>query len=118
MSHPKRVNVTTDKTLYPTQNGNCYQIDASGGVRTILLYPAYPGQEYTFFATDATNNIGIDPGRVYGAGADDQIYEAGTGKGAGKYLILDTAGESVRLKCVAPGRWEAFDVVGTLTYEP
>lgn len=80
--------------------------DASGTV-THTLPPALVGREFTC-VREAEFEYRIDPN------PSDTIR----GSSAGKYLIMNTTGNTVHLKCVVAGVWELVSSNGAITFEP
>ncbi len=113
---PRRAHkVTVSDDSYEIENidnGTVYIADTTNNSITFMLPEAVVGLEVDFFFSDGANQLQIDP---YGT---EHIYENNSSHGAGKYICADEVGESVRLKCICPGRWEMVDKVGTWTAEP
>lgn len=99
--------VSSSQTINNYDNGRIYQIDASTTTVTLFLPAAVPGLEYTFYVTNGTNQVRIDPSGT------EEIYEDNTGKGAGVYIYSTENGASMKLRCVKSGRWEMLDKNGT-----
>ena len=80
-----------------------------GAVATVTatLPPATVGREYWFVRKNAAQLFHIDPNGL----------ETIDGGGAGKFLILDTDGESVALKCVFDGFWNIIASNGILSFQ-
>jgi len=93
------------------EQGKLFVIDSSGGVVHLDLPIAVVGAIYHFYLSVAGNALQIDPNGT------EEIYKDNASQGAGKYIIADAVGESVKLKCLYPGRWEMVDVIGTWTAE-
>lgn len=99
---------TTDYTIDHTNDfGKTFTNSGAGGTVTISLPAGVVGQEYGFIRTDA-QSFRIDPSNTWSI----------RGGGAGKYLELDTNGDSVRLRCVVALTWEIIAINGVVAYEP
>lgn len=83
-------------------------IDNVGASGTVVatLPVSTPGQQYQFTRI-ASQSFRIDP-------SGTEVIQGG---GAGKYLELDTDGDSVTLKCFVAGTWQIVAGYGTYAYE-
>lgn len=86
--------------------GRCFSNIGASGTTTLNLPAAVIGQRYEFIRTDS-HDMRIEP----------DGSEVIRGGGAGKYLELDTDGDSVVLECFVDGKWEIMASNGTLAFE-
>jgi hypothetical protein len=108
MNHTNRAkNCTSSQNPQAKDSGRAFtNFGASTGI-TMYLPPATPGLELTFYRV-TSQNVRIRP----------DGSETIRGGGAGKYMDLDTDGDSVKLKCLVAGYWEIVEGYGTYYYEP
>ncbi len=103
---------TASSEIEKIDNGTIYIADTTNNNITFTLPEAVVGLEFEFFFSAGANQLWIDP---YGS---EHIYDDNSSHGAGKYICADEVGESIKLKCIYPGRWEMVDKVGTWTDQP
>lgn len=99
-------------TLTEQESGTIHSNDGASGTVTIALPPVEDGLEYTFVVR-AVQQLRIDP-----SGTETiSLPSTGVPGVAGKYLVADAIGETVRL-VGADGNWQVIGFTGTWTAEP
>jgi hypothetical protein len=79
----------------------------AGAAQTLALPAAVPGMGRPFVRVTASD-FKLDPN-----GTDEF-----RGRGAGKFLNMDTIGDSVTIRCFVAGTWDIVASSGTLAFEP
>ena len=103
-----QVSRTSDLTLTATDhNGILFNNEGASGTVVLTLPAATVGLNYRAVRT-ASHALRLDPN-------GSEVIRGG---GAGKYLELDTDGDSVELECCVAGEWEIVGGYGTYAYEP
>ncbi len=98
---------TGDYTVLTTDGGCHFNNSGATGTVAFSLPAATVGLGPYGFVRIADFSVTIDP----------NLTEVIQGGGAGKYLELDTVGDSVIIECHEAGRWELMASNGTLAYE-
>ncbi len=98
---------TADYTVLSTDGGCHFNNSGATGTVAFSLPAATVGLGPYGFVRIADFSVTIDP----------NLTEVIQGGGAGKYLELDTIGDSAVIECHQAGRWELMASNGTLAYE-
>lgn len=103
---------TTSDTLTVLENGTAHTNTGAGGTITLTLPAATAGLHY-YFGVGAAQELRIDP-----SGSETiSLPSSGVPGAAGKYLVADAIGETVRLACLVAGNWAVLGYTGTWTAE-
>lgn len=103
---------TADDTLTAAESGSTHSNTGAAGTITITLPAATVGLEFSFYV-GAAQQLRIDPN-----GSETiSLPSTGVAGAAGKYLVADAVGETVRLLCPKAGTWAVMGFTGTWTAE-
>lgn len=103
---------TAGDTLTTAESGSLHTNTGASGTITIVLPPATVGLEY-MFGLGAAQQLRIDPDGT----ETISLPSTGVPGAAGKYLVADAIGETVRLVCAVAGNWNVYGYTGTWTAE-
>lgn len=103
---------TANDTLTVHENGTLHTNTGAAGAITIALPAATVGLHF-YFAVGAAQQLRIDPNGT----ETISLPSNGVPGAAGKYLVADAIGETVRLVCAVAGNWAVFGFTGTWTAE-
>lgn len=103
---------TAGDTLLAIESGSCHTNAGAAGAITLALPPATVGLEFEFRVSVA-QELRIDPDGT----ETISLPSNGVPGAAGKYLVADAIGETVRLRCCVAGSWSVIGHTGTWTAE-
>lgn len=103
---------TAGDTLTTAENGTGHSNTGASGAIVIALPAATVGLNYYFYV-GAAQELRIDPNGT----ETISLPSTGVAGAAGKYLVADAIGETVRLVCAKAGTWAVFGFTGTWTAE-
>jgi hypothetical protein len=103
---------TAGATLTANDSGSCHTNTGATGTITLVLPVATVGLNF-YFAVGAAFELRLDPNGT----ETISLPSNGVPGAAGKYLVADLAGETVRLVCAVAGNWAVFGSTGTWTAE-
>ena len=102
---------TAGDTLVEQESGTLHSNDGASGTITLALPAVEDGLEFTFVVR-AAQQLRLDP-----SGTETiSLPSSGVPGAAGKYLVADAIGETVRL-VAADGNWHVLGYTGTWTAE-
>lgn len=97
-----------DDTLTVAENGTAHTNTGATGTVVLTLPVATVGLHFYFYV-GAAFELRLDPN-----GSETiSLPSSGVPGAAGKYLVADLAGETVRLVCAVAGSWAVFGFTGT-----
>lgn len=102
---------TAGDTLTEQESGSLHSNAGASGTITLTLPPVEDGLEFTFVVR-AAQQLRLDPNGT----ETISLPSTGVPGAAGKYLVADAIGESVRL-VGAGGNWHVLGYTGTWTAE-
>ena len=103
---------TANYTVTANDSGSGFTNVGASGAITFALPAATVGLNY-YFAVGVAQELRIDPN-----GSETiSLPSSGVPGAAGKYLVADAIGETVRLVCATAGSWRVFGYTGTWTAE-
>lgn len=103
---------TADFTISAADSGDWFSNVGASGTITGSLPPAVPGLEYGV-RVGVAQQLRLDPDGT----ETISLPSTGVPGAAGKYLVADAIGETVKLVCVVAGTWSVFGYTGTWTAE-
>jgi hypothetical protein len=103
---------TADFTLTADNNGTRHVNTGAVAAVKCSLPPATLGLHFAF-GLGAAQELRLDPD----GNETISLPSTGVPGAAGKYLVADAIGESVRIECLKAGNWSVLGYTGTWTAE-